>query len=199
MKLNGDTSADSYLSDEKIVELYWQREEKAIEETDKKYGKYLYTIAYNIVHDKLDSEECLNDTYLGTWNSIPPARPSALQIFVSKIARGVAVNKFKSKTAKKRIPSELVTSLNELDECIPYDNTVEAERAAAELGRAISDYLWSLDDDEATMFICRYYYSDKIERIADMMGVSKRTVFRELARMREELRVKLEKEGLWNE
>ena len=199
MKLNGDTSADSYLSDEKIVELYWQREEKAIEETDKKYGKYLYTIAYNIVHDKLDSEECLNDTYLGTWNSIPPARPSALQIFVSKIARGVAVNKFKSKTAKKRIPSELVTSLNELDECIPYDNTVEAERAAAELGRAISDYLWSLDDDEATMFICRYYYSDKIERIADMMGVSKRTVFRELARMREELRAKLEKEGLWNE
>lgn len=121
MKLNGDTSADNYLSDEKIVELYWQREEKAIEETDKKYGKYLYTIAYNIVHDKLDSEECLNDTYLGTWNSIPPARPSALQIFVSKIARGVAVNKFKSKTAKKRIPSELVTSLSELDECIPYD------------------------------------------------------------------------------
>ena len=81
-KINNDTKL---LSDEAIIELYWRRDEKAIKETDIKYGKYLYSIAYNIVHDTLDCEECLNDTYLGTWNRIPPARPNAFQIFISKI------------------------------------------------------------------------------------------------------------------
>lgn len=187
------------LSDEQIVDLYWQREEKAIKATDDKYGRYLLTIAYNIVHDDLDSEECLNDTYLGTWNSIPPARPVALQIFLSKIMRGVAINKFKKKVAKKRVPSEMIVSLNEMDEFISTDTTVEDERIASELGRAISEYLDGLDDNSATMFICRYYYADRIDDIADMMKVHRSTVFRGLADMREGLREKLKKEGLWYE
>ena len=90
------------MPDGEIIELYWKREEAAISETDKKYGKYLYRIAYNIVHDELDCEECLNDTYLGTWNRIPPARPNVFQIFLSKIMRNIAVDRFRKNTAKKR-------------------------------------------------------------------------------------------------
>lgn len=187
------------LGDEKIVELYWQREERAIEETDRKYGKYLYTIAYHIVHDRLDSEECLNDTYLGTWNSIPPAKPTLLQVFVSKIMRNVAVNRFKSNTALKRIPSELTRSLEELDECMAYSPTPEEERVASETGRVISEYLRGLRDREAFEFICRYYYSDTVVDIASMLNVSRNTVFRDLAQIRNELKERLEKEGLWHE
>ena len=87
------------LTDESIIELYWNRDEKAISETDKKYGRYLYAIAYNIVHDDLDSEECLNDTYIGTWNQIPPTRPNIFQVFLAKITRNHAINKFKKSRA----------------------------------------------------------------------------------------------------
>ena len=187
------------LTDEQIVELYWQREERAIKATDEKYGKYLLTIAYNIVHDKLDSEECLNDTYLGTWNSIPPARPSAFQAFISKIMRCAAVNKFKSNHAQKRVPSELTVALDEMDDFITYEKTVEEERITSELARVISEYLDSLDENSATMFICRYYYADKVDDIADMMKIHRSTVFRGLADMRKGLKEKLQKEGLWNE
>ena len=199
MKPNQDYQEGGFLGDEKIVELYWQREERAIEETDRKYGKYLYTIAYHIVHDRLDSEECLNDTYLGTWNSIPPAKPTLLQVFVSKIMRNVAVNRFKSNTALKRIPSELTRSLEELDECMAYSPTPEEERVASETGRVISEYLRGLRDREAFAFICRYYYSDTVVDIASMLNVSRNTVFRDLAQMRNELKERLEKEGLWHE
>ena len=187
------------LTDEQIVELYWQREERAIKATDEKYGKYLLTIAYNIVHDKLDSEECLNDAYLGTWNSIPPARPSAFQAFISKIMRCAAVNKFKSNHAQKRVPSELTVALDEMDDFITYEKTVEEERITSELARVISEYLDSLDENSATMFICRYYYADKVDDIADMMKIHRSTVFRGLADMRKGLKEKLQKEGLWNE
>ena len=102
----------STMSDEDIVALYFARNEKAISETDLKYGRYLFTIAYNIVHDRLDCEECLNDTYLGTWNAIPPHRPPVFQVFLSKIMRNTAVDKFRKTRASKRIPSELVVSLD---------------------------------------------------------------------------------------
>ena len=198
MKETNRNSGTSYLSDDQIVELYWTREERAISATAQKYGKYLFTIAYNIVHDNLDSEECVNDTYLGTWNSIPPARPNAFQIFISKIARGIAINKFKSKTAKKRIPAEIITALDELDECISCDSSMEHDILVRSLGKVISEYLDSLDDDMATVFICRYYYSDKIDDIAKMQNVHRSTVFRALAKMREDLRERLIKEGLWD-
>ena len=112
MKQNNEISKENHLSDEEIIELYWQREEKALTATDEKYGRYLYTIAYNIVRDNLDSEECLNDTYLGAWNSIPPNRPNLFLVFLSKIMRNVAVDKFRSNRAKKSIPSSLVQSLD---------------------------------------------------------------------------------------
>ncbi len=197
--MENDVKNKPCMPDEEIIELYWSRNEKAIEETDKKYGKYLYTIAYNIIHDSLDCEECLNDTYLGTWNRIPPTRPNAFQVFLSKIMRNIAIDRFRQKTAEKRIPSELVVSLEELDECLSPGLTAEEESAIRELARVLNDYLHQLSDKKAFIFICRYYYSDRISSIAKMLGVAESTVHRNLKEMREELHEILVKEGLFHE
>ena len=107
MNIETKKRARTLLEDEEIIELYWARNERAISETDKKYKNYLYTIAYNILHDALDCEECLNDTYLGTWNTIPPTRPNVFQAFISKIMRNTAIGRYNKNTADKRVPSEM--------------------------------------------------------------------------------------------
>ena len=195
MKRENDTKSEQYLPDPEIVELYWNREERAIDETDKKYRQYLHRIAYNIVHDDLDCEECLNDTYLGTWNSIPPTRPNAFQLFLSKIMRNIAIDKYRRNSVKRNVPSELVVSLDELDECMAVASSVEEEYLVENLRRVLNDFLNSQSERAYTAFICRYYYADYIENIAEMLGVHKRTVLRELARMRHELRDRLCEEG----
>ena len=136
------------MSDEAIIELYWGRDESAITETDKKYGKYLFTIACNIVHDRLDCEECLNDTYLGTWNRIPPTRPAVFNVFLSKIIRNIAIDKVRKETAGKRVPSELITSMEELDECMLSDTSVEEELFIRQISRALNTFLRTLSDRE---------------------------------------------------
>lgn len=184
------------LSDESIIEMYFARNELAIKETDKKYGKYLFTIAYNIVHDDLDCEECLNDTYLDTWNRIPPTRPSVFQVFLSKIMRNVAVDKYRHNTAQKRIPSEMLVSLEDLDACTPGEMSVEEELAIEQLSRILNDYLNGLADRERLLFVCRYYYADKISTLAKMLQAGERSIYRELSQLREGLREHLEKEGI---
>ncbi len=191
-----NSRTDVLLEDNEIIELYWERDEEAISETDKKYGRYLFTIANNIVNNRLDSEECVNDTYLGTWNAIPPTRPTVFQVFLSKVMRNIAVDKFREKSASKRIPSELMTSLDEISEVFEYDNTVEEREAAQLVMKVLNDYLRSVDNQKQLMFVCRYYYADKVTEIADMLGVSERTVFRTLAAMRDELAERLKKEGV---
>lgn len=181
--------------DEDIVDLYWQRDETAIRETDRKYGRYLFTISYNMLHDRMDCEECVNDTYLGAWNSIPPTRPQFLQVFLSKIIRNISVNRYKKNTAGKRIPSELTVSLDELHEGINYDGFSDDEFATRELGRILNQYIATLTDRQEFIFVCRYYYSDRIADIATMLQVSENTVNRELASIRQGLRERLEKEG----
>lgn len=183
------------MSDEDIIMLFWNRNETAIDETDKKYGRYLFTVAHNILHDRLDCEECLNDTYLGTWNRIPPTRPTVFQVFLSKIMRNIAVDKHRANTAAKRVPSELTVSLSELEECIRQIPSVEEEYAASELGRIMNEYLEGLSERETLVFVCRYYYSDKIKAIAEMLGVHENTVLKELSNIRNGLRERLEKEG----
>jgi len=185
-----------YLEDEKIIELYWKREEKAIVETDRKYRHYLYTVAYNILHNDTDCEECLNDTYLGTWNAIPPARPNAFQAFLSRIMRNIAVDKAREMHAAKRVPSELITSLDEIGEVLSYDMSPDEEQAIATVAEVLNAFLRALDERDQLIFVCRYYYCDKVSDIAGMLNVSERTVFRALSDMREELRKKLEAEGI---
>ena len=128
----------SVMADEQIIELYWQRNEMAIQETDKKYGKLLYGIAYNILHNPLDCEECQNDIYLGTWNAIPPARPVAFSAFITRIMRNIAVNRFKEINCKKRIPSELTVSLEEMNSALHGECSAEKEYEAREVGKIIN-------------------------------------------------------------
>ena len=195
MKKESEINYKSILSDEEIIELYWKRQEKAISATDDKYGKYLYTIAYNILYNRMDCEECINDTYLSTWNSIPPHRPSVFQVFLSRITRNTAVDQYRKSTAAKRIPSELVTSLDELDECITCSPSPEEEYRIKELGETLNAYIQTLSDREQFIFVCRYFYSDSIAIIAKMLCISERTVTRELKEIRENMKVYFEKEG----
>ncbi len=199
MRSNVNKRPEALLDDEEIIELYWQRDERAISETANKYETFLFTIAYNIVHDRLDCEECVNDTYLGTWNRIPPSRPNVFQIFLAKIMRNVAIDRYRKNTAKKQIPSELTVSLQELDECISDTRSAAEEYEVKEIARILSEYLREIDDKQEFVFFCRYYYADSVVNIAKMLGVSRNTVFRELARMRQELKERLQKEGYYHE
>ena len=199
MNKNNQLRADGILNDEEIIDMYWVRNEQAIVETDRKYKRYLYSIAYNILHDTLDCEECLNDTYLGTWNSIPPTRPSIFQAFLSKIMRNTAVMRYRHNTASKRIPSEMKVSLHEIEECFAYTESAEEAYLVAELSHIVSDFLRSLPERRAFIFVCRYYCSDPVPRIAKMLGMSESTVFRELSKTREQLMALLKKEGYYND
>lgn len=195
MNSNASYFEGKLLSDEKIIELYWDRDEQAIRETDLKYGRYLLTIAYNLLNDRQDSEECQNDTYLGTWNAIPPSRPSFFQAFLTKILRRTAVDRYKQRSRQKRIPCELTVSLDEFGDSLTDGETPEDALAASELGRVISEFLRTLPERRRLLFVFRYYYADPVELIAGMFGISQRMVYSELAELREQLKKRLTEEG----
>lgn len=189
------TKATATMSDEQIVELYWQRDEQAIKETDIKYNKFLLSVAYNIVHDMCDSEECLNDTYSGAWNSIPPARPTLLQAFLATIMRRTAIDCYKARKRQKRIASELTVSLSEVEDFIGNDDDMYSEIDAKELGRVISDFVRSLSDRRMYIFMSRYYFVRPIKEIARLLECSESTVNKEISAIKCDLKEKLEKEG----
>ena len=195
MELQSKQTAKVPMDDEKLVELYWERDEKAIEETDFKYKKYLFSIAYNVLHDRLDSEECLNDTYLGTWNAIPPSRPHALTAFLTTIARRIAIKRYHSNVRQNVIPSEMTVSLSELEDFVAGDGDVSADFDAERLGRVISDFVRSLPERRQFIFMSRYYLADPIDTIASDLGLSRSMVNKELAAIRCALKEKLESEG----
>ncbi len=184
------------LSDNRIIDLYWERDEDAIAATNEKYGKYLYTISYNILRDRPDCDECVNDTYLAAWNKIPPARPTVLQRFLSKIARNISVDKYRRVHAQKRVPPELTVSLDELEECIEGIAMENEDEAVSKISGVLEAYLWGLSEQERFLFVCRYYYADPVANIAKMLNVSDKTVYRDLSKIREGLRAALAKEGI---
>ena len=192
MKLQ--TQVTATMSDEQIIELYWQRDEQAIKETDIKYKRFLLSIAYHIVYDPCDSEECLNDTYIGAWNSIPPARPSLLQAFLATIMRRTAIDRYKARTRQKRVASELTISLSEVEEFIAADDAY-SEADANELGRMISAFVRRLSDRRMYIFMSRYYFARPIKEIARLLECSESTVNKEIAAIKRDLRETLEKEG----
>lgn len=195
MELQRKETVQMPLSDESIIELYWQRDEKAIVETDLKYKQYLYTVAYNIVHDTLDCKECLNDTYLGAWNAMPPAKPNVLKAFLTTIMRRIAINRYHSKSRKNKIQSEMTVSLTELEDFLADDNSVDADFDATRLGQVISDFLRTLSKRRRFIFMSRYYMADSIDTIAKELGLSRSMVNKELAAIRKSLKEKLESEG----
>ena len=196
MQQEKESREGELLSDEAIIDLYWNRDEKAIDETDRKYRSYLYKIAYNIVHDRLDCEECLNDTYLGTWNRIPPTKPNIFQVFLARIMRNIAVDRLRKTEAEKRVSSEMIVSLDELEGVLTYERTPEETMQIAEISRVLNDFLYSLEAREEFVFICRYYYADCVSEIARMLELSPSTVYRELESLRARLKERLEKGGI---
>ena len=183
------------MEDSRIVDLYWARDERAITETQTKYSRYLMTIAYNIVADTGDSEECVNDTYMRAWNAMPEDRPDQLSAYLGKFTRNLAIDIYRKKTASKRKDSEYALCLDELDECISAGNTVESEIEGKLLSKAISDFLRGRSAEKRNIFICRYFHCDPIKDIAEKAGMKEVSVRSVLLRESEALKEYLRKEG----
>ncbi len=177
--------------DEQIIELYFARDEQAIRLTDEKYGKYLFAVAYNILGDRLDCEECRNDTYLDTWNAIPPSRPASLKAFLTRIIHCKALNRYKKKNAVKRIPSELTISVDELHAALESGEDIARVYDAEEIGRLIEEFLRSSTERRRHIFIERYYMAQPAEAIARELGLTVWSVYKELDKTREALRAYL--------
>lgn len=179
------------ISDAQIISLYWSRNEKAIEETDFKYKKYLLAIANHIVHDPHDCVQCLNDTYLAAWNAIPPTRPHVLKAFLTTIMRRIAINCYHS----NRRQSEMTASLDELKDFISDEESTDSRFDAKELGRVISNFVRSLPQRRRFIFLSRYYMAEPIDTIAKELRLSRSMVNKELAAIRNALKEVLESEG----
>ena len=195
MELQDIQTPKSPMDDEQIVALYWQRDEQAIAETDYKYKNYLLSIAYNVVFDRLDSEECVNDTYIGAWNAMPPTKPNVLKAFLTTITRRIAIKRYHSNVRQNVIPSEMTVSLSELEDFVAGDEDVGAEFDAERLGHIISDFVRSLSERRQFIFMSRYYLADPIDTIASDLSLSRSMVNKELAAIRCALKEKLESEG----
>ena len=176
------------MDDIKIVQLYWERDQNAITETEAKYGNYCTSIAINILGNNEDAEECVNDTYMNAWNSMPPHRPTMLSTFLGKITRNLAFNRYKHNNADKRGGSEISAVLDELSECVSGKNNVEQEIEYKELVKAIDSFLDTLSPEKRSIFVCRYWYTDSISEIAKQFHMRENTVSMTLNRIRLKLK-----------
>ena len=186
----------SVLSDEQIIDLYFAREERAITETDKKYCEYLHTVAYNILANEQDAEECLQDTYLRTWDAIPPERPSIFHAFLAKITRNLSLNRIEKANRKRRVPAEACYPMDEVQDFLPDPHDLAKDLQAATVRRIIAEYLDGTTERRLYIFISRFFYSYTVSQIATRLGCSTSTVNKELAEIKRELRACFEKEGI---
>ena len=176
---------------EKITQLFWDRDEAAIAQASEAYGSYLQTVASHILGNSEDVEECLNDTWLQAWNSIPPARPKRLSLYLAKLTRNLAIDAWRrSKALKRTMPAQVL--LSELEECIPDPRQpLEAQY----LRQVLQDFLRSLPEKKRSLLLCRYWYGDSIEKLAVSFRMSEGAVHMQLKRLREKLRRYLEERG----
>lgn len=183
------------LEDQDIVKMFCVRSEQAIEELSRKYGKLCNNIARNILNNDQDTEECVNDTYLGVWNSVPPKQPNPLLTYVCKITRNLAIKKYHTNSAFKR-NSCYDVALSELEGCLAAPDNAEAEVSMRELAEALNRFLSTMDRENRILFVRRYWYADSISDLADRFGMSNRNISLRLFRTREKLRSHLVKEGV---
>ena len=182
------------MEDSKIIALFFARSEQAIAELSTKYGKLCTYIAENILNNKQDAEECVNDAYLGAWNTIPPQRPNPLQAYISKIVRNIAITRYHANTAQKR-NSHYDIALEELEQCLSAPETPESTLTAKELTHLLDRFLGSLDTRSRVMFVRRYWYSDSVTQIANALRMRPNSVSVQLSRIRSKLRKFLIQEG----
>ena len=185
------------MEDERIVELFWQRDETALAEVGSKYGRYCLAIANGILHDDADAQECVNDTYLAAWNAIPPARPSVLSTYLGKITRNLSLMKLRKRTADKRGGGSAETPLDEYEGLIPSDMRIDENLDAEALAEILNDFLASVSQDERRVFLRRYWYFDSIGDISSRLGFSQSKVKMMLKRTRDRLMARLQKEGVY--
>ena len=183
------------MDDERIIELYFCRDERAIEETDLKYRAYLFTVARNILHNDPDCEECISDTYLGAWNAIPPTRPKVLLAFLTVILRRVSIKRYHKNTKASAVPSELTHALSELEAFVSVDVGAEEEFDAKALSAHVSDFVRTLSARRRFIFMSRYYAAESIDSIASRLSISRSSVNKELSKIRRALMLKLKNEG----
>lgn len=184
------------MTDQQIIEMYWNRNESAISVTAEKYGTYCYAIAFNILNDEEDSKESVNDTYIETWNKIPPYKPNILKNFLGRIARCISIDRLRKKTAGKRGGGELPEVLEELSECIAKSGNPINEMERKLLNETVNDFIKGLKDTEQKVFLCRYWYAESIREIAEQCRFSESKVKSMLMRTRKKLYERLETEGL---
>jgi len=184
------------MDDNKIIELFMDRSEQAISEASKKYGKYCHYIAYSILHNDEDSEECVNDAYLRAWNSIPPQHPNSLKTFLGKITRNLSLNKWEMLSAEKRGAGQASLILDELSECIPSEENAERTAENMIIRDALDRFLDALPAGTRKIFVRRYFYMSSVKEIAHEYGLSESKVTVTLFRTRKKLKTALEKEGI---
>ena len=183
------------MEDERIVSLFFERSEDAVDELDKKYGAQLRLLAKNIVGDVSDADECVNDAFLAVWDAIPPAKPDSLRAFAGKILRNLSLKRYRYNTAAKR-NCHYDAALDELANIIPCADRTEDTVDATEISRVIDAFLGTLDRDSRALFVRRYWYCDSISDAAKMLGLSENAAKMRLSRTRARLKKALEKEGI---
>lgn len=184
------------IEDEKIIDLFFERSEQGIRELDKKYGKVFFKLSYNIVNNRQDAEECVNDAYLGAWNAIPPARPDPLLTYICKIVRNVSLKSYHRKEAAKRSGSHTV-AMEEIEACIASPNTVESEFEAKELARIIEGFLETLNSENRVIFVRRYWFAESCRDIAELVGLTEKNITVRLTRLRKKMRDFLTERGVF--
>ena len=190
------------MEDETIIDLYFAREERAIAETGKKYGGYCRSIAFNILHSHEDTEECVSDTWLHTWNAIPPTRPGCLRAFLGRITRkgqitrNLSFTRWEAARAQKRGGGQTELLLSELSDCLPGGERPEARLDAQAVTLTIEAYLRTQTRENRQLFLRRYYYGDSVRRLSGLFGLTENTVKSRLFRLRAGLRDALLKEGI---
>ena len=183
------------MEDSVIVSLYWDRDEQALRETANKYGPYCHTIAYNVVRNRQDAEECVNDTYVQAWNAMPPQKPTVLRAFLGKITRNLAINRYRAAHSKRRGGGQLPAVLEELEDC--FSDGPEAALEEAELTRLLDRFLRQLPPKDCIVFVRRYWYMDSLADIAGRCHMALGSVKSSLHRSRNKLKNYLEQEGIF--
>lgn len=181
------------MTDAEIIELFWQREEAAITETQARYGAYCTQIARNILSDREDAEECVSDTWMQAWSTIPPQNPRSLRAYLGRIVRNLSLNRWNYGHAQKRYGG-MEQLLSELDDCIPAPDTAQQRLEAAALSEIISDWLEALPQDDRVLFVRRYWYGDTLQDLARHTGVPASKLAQRTLRLRRGLKAALERE-----
>lgn len=184
------------MEDAEIIRLYEERDQQAISRSQERYGGYCYSIGYNILYSKEDTEECVNETWLKAWNAIPPQKPGKLSVFLGSITRNLALDRYKGRKRIKRGGGEFPQILEELDECVPDRSTTDEEIDRKLLGEILSGFVASLSEQDRAVFLSRYWYAMPIKSISEKFSLNENTVKSVLFRSRSKLKKRLEEEGI---